>query len=71
MEETLRLRGPLNTGGPRISPGKMIAGRWVPEGLTVETNMYTPARDPTVFSNPEDFDPSRWEHTTPDMLHPH
>src|ERR1700761_3767501 len=47
----------------------MIAGRWVPKGVVVETNIYTTARDPNVFPNPSQFDPSRWEHATNEMRH--
>ncbi|KAK4504596.1 hypothetical protein PRZ48_005512 [Zasmidium cellare] len=67
VDETLRLRGPLNGGAPRISPGKTIAGRWVPKGVKVETNIYTTARDPEVFPSPDQFEPSRWETATPEM----
>lgn len=45
----------------------MISGRWVPKGVIVETCTYTTARDPTVFTDPLTFDPSRWEEPTPEM----
>ncbi|OQV00730.1 hypothetical protein CLAIMM_06190 [Cladophialophora immunda] len=67
VAETLRLWGPLNASGPRVSPGKMVSGRWVPKGTIVETCAYTTARDAKIFPNPLNFDPSRWEAPTPEM----
>lgn len=67
IEEVLRLRGPLNGGAPRVSPGKLIGGQWVPRGITIETNSYATARDPNVYLEPLEFDPSRWEHATEEM----
>lgn len=67
IDEVLRLWGPLTVGLTRISPGKSIAGRWVPAGVAIETSSYATARDPGVFANPLNFDPSRWEDPTPHM----
>lgn len=67
IEETLRLRGPLSISNPRLSPGKMLSGQWVPEGVTVETCAYAASRDPNVFPDPLRFDPSRWENPTAEM----
>lgn len=64
MDETLRLWGPLLSHSPRVSPGKMIGGRYVPAGVVVGSNPYTTARDPSVFPRPDVFDPSRWEKAT-------
>lgn len=67
IEETFRLRGPLNVGNPRISPGRLLGGEWIPKGVAVETCPYASARDPRVFPDPLRFNPSRWEHATPEM----
>ncbi|KAK5050461.1 hypothetical protein LTR84_003742 [Exophiala bonariae] len=67
IEEVLRLRGPLNSGAPRVSPGKVIGSKWVPEGTKVETSSYATARDPSVFPDPLRFKPSRWENATEEM----
>lgn len=69
IEETLRLRGPLSSGAPRVSPGKLIGANFVPEGIKVETSTYATARDPKVFPEPFVFNPSRWENATEDMRH--
>lgn len=67
IEETLRLHGPLSTSGPRISPGRMISGNFVPHGIVVSTCAYATARDPRVFSEPCRFIPERWLKATPEM----
>lgn len=67
IQETLRLRGPLNSGAPRVSPGKVIANDYVPENIQVEVSSYATARDPDVFPNPLEFKPSRWENATEEM----
>ncbi len=64
IKETLRLWGPLNVGCSRISPGKSLAGRWIPKGVVVETSPYATHRDPSVFPDPFNFVPSRWENPT-------
>lgn len=64
IEESLRLWGPLSSHSPRVSPGKVIAGKYVPAGVIVGSNPYATARDPSVFPQPEVFDPSRWEKAT-------
>ena len=67
IEEVLRLRGPLSVSNTRVSPGKVIAGRYVPAGVTVETCSYATARNPQLFHDPIRFDPARWEHATNEM----
>jgi cytochrome P450 len=67
IQETLRLRGPLNGGMPRVSPGKIIGTEYVPAGVCVEVSTYATARHPNVFRDPEKFDPWRWENATPAM----
>ena len=67
VNETLRLWGPLNTGVPRLSPGKIIGGQYIPTGVGISNNPYATARDPVTFPNPDQFDPSRWDFATSEM----
>ena len=52
---------------PRISPGKIIGGAYVPAGVVVSNLAYSTQRDATVFPDPYDFVPERWTAPTPDM----
>lgn len=67
IEETLRLWGPINGAAPRISPGRVLSGHFVPKGTTVSTLTYATARDPQIFPNPEAFVPERWLDANTDM----
>lgn len=67
IQETLRLRGPLNGGAPRISPGKVIGTEYVPPGTQIEVSTYATARNPDIFPNPLEFNPSRWKNATEEM----
>ncbi|UNI17086.1 hypothetical protein JDV02_003464 [Purpureocillium takamizusanense] len=67
IQEVLRLRGPASASAPRISPGKIIAGRYVPQGIGVSSQPYSTQRDPTVFPEPLEFTPERWENPTASM----
>ncbi|CAK7203398.1 hypothetical protein SEUCBS139899_006131 [Sporothrix eucalyptigena] len=67
LQETLRLRGPLQSVAPRVSPGKVIGSTFVPAGVIVSNLQYATHRDPTVFTDPLEFQPERWETATPEM----
>jgi cytochrome P450 len=62
IEESLRLRPASSLGLPRVVPagGRIIAGRFIEEGVTVSVPTYTLLRDPQSFSNPDVYDPDRW-----------
>jgi benzoate 4-monooxygenase len=62
IEESLRLRPASSMGLPRVVPkgGRMIAGRFFREGVTVSVPTYTLLRSESVFENPEVFKPQRW-----------
>lgn len=62
IEESLRVRPPSSFGLPREVPkgGRMIAGQWVDEGVTVSVPTYSLLRDKTVFDRPSEFIPERW-----------
>lgn len=62
IEESLRLYQPVGGTLPRTVPkgGAELGGYFVPAGTVVGTQNYTLHRSPALFSNPEDFEPSRW-----------
>ncbi|KAH8799834.1 putative benzoate 4-monooxygenase cytochrome P450 [Xylogone sp. PMI_703] len=68
IDETLRLYTAAPSALPRVVPpeGAQLAGRHIPGGATVSTQLYSLHRD-KVFTNPETFDPSRWDNPTKDM----
>ncbi|RWA11207.1 hypothetical protein EKO27_g3892 [Xylaria grammica] len=69
ITEGLR-RFPVVPGGlPRYVPkeGADIAGYWLPGGSTVMTQTWSLHRNPEVFPNPDQYDPSRWENPTKEM----
>ena len=62
IEESLRIRPASSMGLPRVVPagGRMIAGHFIREGVTVSVPTYTLLRDPEAFERPDVFDPDRW-----------
>ncbi|KAJ4418349.1 hypothetical protein N0V82_005630 [Gnomoniopsis sp. IMI 355080] len=69
IEEALRLHPAAPSALPRIVPreGADFAGSYLPGGSTVCTQAYSLHRDPSIFPDPERFDPSRWAAPTKDM----
>lgn len=69
IEESLRLRPASSLGLPRIVPagGRMIAGRFIEEGVTVSVPTYTLLRD-KVFDEPDRYKPERWLGADKDKL---
>jgi cytochrome P450 len=55
IEESMRLRGALPNGLPRLVPqgGTTLAGYCIPEGMTVTTQAYSLHREPNAFPDPE------------------
>jgi cytochrome P450 len=66
IDETLRLYSAAPSGLPREVPpeGVDIAGYWLKGGSIVCAQAYSLHRNPTIFPNPEIFDPSRWQAPT-------
>ncbi|KAL4963616.1 cytochrome P450 [Aspergillus stella-maris] len=62
IDEAMRIRPASTQGFPRVVPkgGRMIAGRFVEEGVTVSVPTYTLLQDPTVFPYPFSYKPERW-----------
>ncbi|KAF2219182.1 cytochrome P450 [Elsinoe ampelina] len=69
INEVLRLYGAAPTCQPRIVPpqGSQLGPYFLPGGVTVNTQAYTFHRDPTIFREPEKFDPDRWIDATDTM----
>ncbi|KAF9888504.1 hypothetical protein FE257_008611 [Aspergillus nanangensis] len=67
IEETLRLYGAAPGSLPRTVPsgGSTLAGYFIPEGYSIETQAYTLHRDPNIFANPLQFDESRFLDSSP------
>ncbi|OHE91111.1 cytochrome P450 [Colletotrichum orchidophilum] len=62
IEEAMRLYPPAPTPMPRMVPrgGRVVCGRYVPEGTRVDISLYAIAHHPDNFVNPEEFVPERW-----------
>lgn len=60
IEEGLRIFAPVPPGLPRISPGAMVAGYWIPEGTVISAQNYTIFHDERYFHDPDLFIPERW-----------
>ncbi|KAI1264458.1 cytochrome P450 [Xylariaceae sp. FL1019] len=60
IHETLRVHVPGATGGPRISPGAVVDGIYVPKGVVCQVSLFTIARHPQNFHDPLSFRPARW-----------
>ena len=60
VEEGLRMFPPVAAGLPRVSPGALIDGQYVPAGYIVACENYPLARDPRHWVNPDSFRPERW-----------
>ena len=75
LNETLRLHGAISSSLPRVVPagGTTLSGYPIPEKTIVSTQSWTIHRDPTIYTDPEKFDPGRWEKPTramKDAFHP-
>ncbi|KAI0883025.1 putative cytochrome P450 [Annulohypoxylon maeteangense] len=60
INEALRIH-PSGAGGfPRISPGAIVDGHWVPAGTEVYTSTWSVSHDERYFADPDVFKPERW-----------
>ncbi|KAL2829469.1 cytochrome P450 [Aspergillus cavernicola] len=64
INEALRIHPSGAQGFPRLSPGTVIDGHWVPKGVEVYTSAWTITHDARNFHDPMVFKPERW--TDPD-----
>ncbi|KAI1877584.1 hypothetical protein JX265_003592 [Neoarthrinium moseri] len=69
IEEALRLYPAAPAGLPREIPagGTDLFGYYIPAGYTVNIGAFSMHRNPSVFPNPENFDPLRWNSPTKAM----
>lgn len=69
MKETLRLGALLTTRLPLIDPYESLRyGEWyIPPGTPVSMSQRDVLHDPTIFSEPNTFNPSRWLPNNPEL----
>ncbi|CAG8204690.1 unnamed protein product [Penicillium olsonii] len=62
VKESLRLSGSITIRQPRIFPTKPLVYEdyTIPPGTPVSQSIHLVHMNPTVFPNPEKFDPTRW-----------
>ncbi|TKA76250.1 hypothetical protein B0A49_03101 [Cryomyces minteri] len=62
VSETLRLHPAAPASLQRETPagGRELGGYFIPAGTVVSMQCYTTQRNPSVFPDPENFDPARW-----------
>ncbi|KAH7028652.1 cytochrome P450 monooxygenase [Macrophomina phaseolina] len=60
IAEGLRMYPPGSQGFPRISPGAVVDGVWVPPGAECYTSAWSPTHDERYFHQPYAFKPERW-----------
>jgi len=60
IEETLRLYPPAWITNRRAIEDDIVCGYRIPAGATVSISPYVTQRDPTLWENPEGFDPDRF-----------
>uniref|UniRef100_A0A6I8R7J4 Provisional ortholog of cytochrome P450 family 4 subfamily B member 1 n=1 Tax=Xenopus tropicalis TaxID=8364 RepID=A0A6I8R7J4_XENTR len=72
IKESLRLYPPVPIIGRRLSKSITFSdGRSLPEGTEVITSIYAINRSPSVWKDPEVFDPLRFLPENSDNRHPH
>lgn len=60
VEETLRIFSTVPFGLPRISPGEVVDGEYIPEGVEVSAANWQLGHDPRYWKDPWSFEPERW-----------
>ncbi|ETS83618.1 hypothetical protein PFICI_05494 [Pestalotiopsis fici W106-1] len=58
--ESFRLHQDTVDGLPRISPGAIVDGTYIPSGVTCQISYFAAARSPRFFAEPLRFCPERW-----------
>ncbi|KAK8133493.1 hypothetical protein PG984_005505 [Apiospora sp. TS-2023a] len=60
QRESLRLHQATVDGLPRMSPGAVVDGQYIPKGVICQISYFAAARSPRYFSDPLQFRPERW-----------
>ncbi|KAH7309879.1 cytochrome P450 [Stachybotrys elegans] len=60
VQESLRLHQDTVDGLPRISPGAVVDGHYIPQGVTCQISYFAAARSPRFFTDPLKYRPERW-----------
>ncbi|KXL44863.1 hypothetical protein M433DRAFT_159811 [Acidomyces richmondensis BFW] len=62
LDESMRIFPPTSHGLPRVTPpeGMTILEDFIPGNTTVSMSAYVVHRDPTIFPDPEVYNPDRW-----------
>ncbi|KAI3585678.1 cytochrome P450, partial [Fusarium oxysporum f. sp. albedinis] len=60
IEEGLRIFPPAPFGLPRVSPGAIIDGHYIPSGVVVSVDHWTTKHDGRYWKDPHAFIPERW-----------
>ena len=58
--ESLRMYPPVPIGMPRVSPGDMVDGRYVPKGAVVYSSPWASTKSERNFQKPYEYHPERW-----------
>ncbi|UNI15925.1 hypothetical protein JDV02_002409 [Purpureocillium takamizusanense] len=60
IDETLRVYPPAAETPPRVCPGAMVDGKYIPAGARVSVSQWATFHNPDNFVEPEAFLPERW-----------
>ncbi|KAI1771929.1 cytochrome P450 [Hypoxylon cercidicola] len=60
IEEAMRCFPPIAFGLPRVSPGEMIDGHFIPKGVRVSVSHWVLNHNPQIWDRPYEFRPERW-----------
>lgn len=60
IEEGLRIYPPVPIGLPRVSPGEVVDGHYIPQGTIVHVSSWSATHSEENFHRPLDFIPERW-----------
>jgi cytochrome P450 len=70
IEESMRLRPPFWANGRTVIAADSIGGFPIEAGAQVLISPYVTHRHPAFWTNPEAFDPDRFEPARVDAMHP-